>query len=254
MPRGKISGSKTLASEPLQRIVWSIHLANRSEISAMARRHVVFALCAFVCTLHSLPAAATDVPSVTFGSVLKLEHIATGHRLHSHSLPYGQGSGQQSVTGMYHAGDANSYWVVKGPHGGGAPATSEPVACGARVRLQHLSTQRNLHSHLHRAPMNGDFEVSAYAQADEGVWREGDSGDNWRVMCERARDGAPWPRGGKLRLKHEDTGAFLSASGRLKYGDPIANQLHVSARKWSNADCYWRAAEGFFLAEKEEKK
>lgn len=48
---------------------------------------------------------------VTYGSVLKLQHERTKFRLHSHEVPYGSGSGQQSVTGFPGVEDANSYWV-----------------------------------------------------------------------------------------------------------------------------------------------
>ncbi|MCO5603417.1 hypothetical protein L7F22_057567 [Adiantum nelumboides] len=47
---------------------------------------------------------------VTYGSVVKLMHDRTQYRLHSHEIPYGSGSGQQSVTGFGGVDDANSYW------------------------------------------------------------------------------------------------------------------------------------------------
>lgn len=37
---------------------------------------------------------------VTCGSMIKLRHVPTGFRLHSHQVAYGSGSGQQSVTGV----------------------------------------------------------------------------------------------------------------------------------------------------------
>lgn len=48
---------------------------------------------------------------VTYGTVLKLMHEKTKFRLHSHDVPYGSGSGQQSVTGFPSVDDSNSYWV-----------------------------------------------------------------------------------------------------------------------------------------------
>lgn len=48
---------------------------------------------------------------VTYGSVLKLMHEKTRFRLHSHDVPYGSGSGQQSVTGFPGVDDSNGYWV-----------------------------------------------------------------------------------------------------------------------------------------------
>lgn len=55
------------------------------------------------------------ITEVTCGSVIKLKHVATGVRLHSHQVTYGSGSGQQSVTGYPHADDPNSLWLVAGP-------------------------------------------------------------------------------------------------------------------------------------------
>ena len=48
---------------------------------------------------------------ITYGSVIKLMHERTKFRLHSHDVPYGSGSGQQSVTGFPNVDDSNSYWV-----------------------------------------------------------------------------------------------------------------------------------------------
>ena len=48
---------------------------------------------------------------VTYGSVIKLQHERTKYRLHSHEVPYGSGSGQQSVTAFPGVEDGNSYWV-----------------------------------------------------------------------------------------------------------------------------------------------
>ena len=49
---------------------------------------------------------------ITYGTVLKLMHEKTKFRLHSHDVPYGSGSGQQSVTGFPNVDDSNSYWVI----------------------------------------------------------------------------------------------------------------------------------------------
>lgn len=51
---------------------------------------------------------------VTCGSLVKLLHSSTQYRLHSHEIPYGSGSGQQSVTSFPRGDDSNSYWIVRG--------------------------------------------------------------------------------------------------------------------------------------------
>ena len=72
----------------------------------------------------------------------------------SHDVKYGSGSGQQSVTGTGQQEDVNSHWLVKGPEEGDHCARGEPVACGQRLRLEHLTTSRNLHSHHFSSPLS----------------------------------------------------------------------------------------------------
>ena len=179
-----------------------------SELVQMARR-LVFARLAIgcVCALLALVTARADQDDeayVTIGSAVKLQHVSTKYRLHSHevtcvprrarsatsgasmktravgALPllrrgaaltpaarsYGTGSGQQSVTGYPDGDDSNSLWVVR-------PALGEPhlpqgtrVSKGTRIRLQHLETRRWLHSHSHLSPLSGRV-----AQAQRRLFR-----------------------------------------------------------------------------------
>eukprot|EP00002_Diphylleia_rotans_P012922 TRINITY_DN2523_c0_g1_i2.p1 TRINITY_DN2523_c0_g1~~TRINITY_DN2523_c0_g1_i2.p1 ORF type:complete len:193 (+),score=23.80 TRINITY_DN2523_c0_g1_i2:65-643(+) len=100
---------------------------------------------------------------VTCHSVIKLAHQATGFRLHSHEVSYGNsGSGQQSVTGFPHNDDPNSLWLVKARHGQ-VCKNGERIKSGSVIRLEHVNTRKNLHSHNHRSPLSQSQEVSAYA-------------------------------------------------------------------------------------------
>lgn len=108
-----------------------------------------------------------DLTHVTCGSVIKLKHLQSGFRLHSHDIKYGSGSGQQSVTGFSNNDDANSLWVIKGPNEKRCKVGSK-IRTGAQIRLQHLKTGRYLHSHLHRSPLSNQQEVSAYGEAGKG--------------------------------------------------------------------------------------
>ncbi|KAJ6745363.1 MIR MOTIF GLYCOSYLTRANSFERASE 39-LIKE PROTEIN-RELATED [Salix koriyanagi] len=80
-------------------------------------------------------------------------HEKTKYRLHSHDVPYGSGSGQQSVTGFPNVDDANSYWPGKNAKQG------DSIGTGAIIRLQHMKTRKWLHSHLHASPISGNLEV-----------------------------------------------------------------------------------------------
>ncbi|XP_074000171.1 stromal cell-derived factor 2 [Rhodnius prolixus] len=171
---------------------------------------------------------------VTYGSVIKLINMDYKVRLHSHDVNYGTGSGQQSVTATHQQEDVNSHWLIKPPTK--PSARGEPVKCGDKIRLQHLSTSKNLHSHHFSSPLSGNQEVSAY-----GVNGEGDSGDHWVVLCSSEF----WNRNEEIMLRHVDTDVYLSVSGR-QYGSPISGQMEVvGTSKMSSV--HWKAGEGLFI-------
>lgn len=194
-------------------------------------------------------AAGSDITvnDVTYGSVIKLVHVATGHRLHSHEVTYGTGSGQQSVTGFHSSGDGNSYWLVKAAHQSlSIPKPGTSVSCGETVRLQHLRTAKNLHSHEIRAPLNSDNEVSAYRIGNDDGFVDGDVADNWKVECESRTKS--WQRGDQIRFVHLETGKYLASYRNLIFNDPIPQQLQVSATSKRNANTLWKTDEGLYLA------
>jgi len=177
---------------------------------------------------------------VTCGSSIKLQHIASGFRLHSHKVTYGSGSGQQSVTGYADAADSNSLWKIIGPHGSFCP-TGKVLKSGDTFRLQHVNTKKLLHSHLHKSPLTQNNEVSCFGE--EGV---GDTGDNWVV---RVPSNSEWKRGETVKLQHVDTKFFLRADKNAKFQNPIPGQLEISAIKASSKDTEWASAEGIYFPE-----
>lgn len=44
----------------------------------------------------------------------------------------------------------------------------QPIKCGQTIRLMHLSTRRNLHSHHFQSPLSHNLEVSAFGEDGEG--------------------------------------------------------------------------------------
>ncbi|XP_014250467.1 stromal cell-derived factor 2-like [Cimex lectularius] len=172
---------------------------------------------------------------VTCGSVLKLLNVDHSVRLHSHDVNYGTGSGQQSVTGTLQQDDINSHWLLKGETKKDCPR-GKPVKCGDVIRLQHLATNKNLHSHHFSSPLSDNQEVSAY-----GVNGEGDSGDHWNIIC----DGEFWEPEKEVLLRHVDTDVYLSVSGR-KYGSIINKQMEVMGTNRMTS-VHWKASEGIYI-------
>eukprot|EP00914_Ancora_sagittata_P000030 GHVO01000354.1.p1 GENE.GHVO01000354.1~~GHVO01000354.1.p1 ORF type:complete len:139 (-),score=1.07 GHVO01000354.1:112-528(-) len=112
-----------------------------------------------------------------------------------------------------------------------------PVKCGQTVRLLHVTTRKNLHSHHFQSPLSRNLEVSAFGS--DGL---GDEGDHWSVSC----SGNYWLRDDKIRLRHVVTDHYLHVSGD-SFGRPIHGQREVSAYSAANELNYWKAAEGIFV-------
>ncbi|AES73555.1 putative glycosyltransferase 39 [Medicago truncatula] len=182
---------------------------------------------------------------ITYGSVIKLMHEKTKFRLHSHDVPYGSGSGQQSVTGFPSVDDANSYWIVR-PEPGTSAKQGDTIKSGTIIRLQHMRTRKWLHSHLHASPISGNLEVSCF-----GGENESDTGDYWRLLIEGS--GKTWKQDQRFRLQHIDTSGYLHSHDK-KYSRIAGGQQEVCGVREKRADNVWLAAEGVYLPVTESKQ
>ncbi|KAM7539989.1 hypothetical protein Aperf_G00000046863 [Anoplocephala perfoliata] len=175
--------------------------------------------------------------TVTYGSVIKLINTDYNVRLHSHDIGYGSGSGQQSVTGIKDVAQKGSYWKVnKENNKDETLRRGEPVKCGQLIRLTHIETNKNLHSHHFQAPLSKNYEVSAFGK--DGI---GDEGDNWEIIC----SGGDWTRDSVIKLRHVSTSGYLHVSGNT-FQHPIPGQFEVSAST-SSYGSSWKAAEGVYI-------
>ncbi|XP_061116643.1 stromal cell-derived factor 2-like protein 1 [Conger conger] len=198
------------------------------------RIFVIFFL--LFCILLQGEAHEAESGFVTCGSLVKLINTRHNVRLHSHDVKYGSGSGQQSVTGVEAADDANSYWRIRG-RPGSACQRGVPIRCGQAIRITHMKTGRNLHSHHFSSPLSNNQEVSAFGESGEG-----DDLDVWTVQC----SGTFWDREEAVRFKHKSTEVFLSITGE-QYGHPIRGQREVHGMPSPNHHNYWRTMEGVFI-------
>ncbi|KAM8960262.1 stromal cell-derived factor 2-like protein 1 [Pelodytes ibericus] len=184
-----------------------------------------------------LPALGSEgAEFVTCGSVVKLLNTRHNVRLHSHDVKYGSGSGQQSVTGVEVSDDANSYWRLRGKIDGNCQR-GEPIKCGQAIRLTHVNTGKNLHTHHFSSPLSNNQEVSAFG--DDG---EGDDLDSWIVQCSDTL----WEREDAVRFKHMGTSVYLTITGE-QYSHPIRGQREVHGTTSASAHNYWKAMEGVFI-------
>jgi dolichyl-phosphate-mannose--protein O-mannosyl transferase len=187
---------------------------------------------------------------VTCGSAVKLAHIESGSKnyLASENKSLGSGSGQQIVTWSPQKNEPASLWWLREAHNSddGICPPGTPIRCGTTIRLTHLETKRNLHTHGIPSPLSRQQEVSAYG--NEG---EGDTGDDWVVECTTQY----WQRGAKVRLRHVDTQKYLAGSASVKYtaqncgqGCPIMNHLETFGRKQKDDYSYVKVDMGVLLS------
>lgn len=174
---------------------------------------------------------------VRYRDTIKLKHVATGLSLHSHHIRYTHtgSSGQQQVT-AYHGSDSNDYWIIKGPNG--QPENykeGQPINNGDIIRLEHLNTRKNLHSHGDTpSPLSHQQEVTAFG--DNGI---GDFNDNWRIEIEHGGLRLMWQKKVKVRFIYVDTNHTLHSHGEHSSHEYTANQQEVTCFSERDDNDWW---------------
>lgn len=125
------------------------------------------------------------------------------------------------------------------------------IKCGDVIRLEHAETHRNLHSHLFRAALSGNQEVSAFGESGSG-----DTGDNWQVICETNSE--LWMRGKPVNFLHMDTRKYLFSAPNFEFNHqncggscPILHQTEVSAAARKDVKTRWVTDQGVYFPAKD---
>uniref|UniRef100_A0A8C2ZVK7 Protein O-mannosyl-transferase 2 n=1 Tax=Cyclopterus lumpus TaxID=8103 RepID=A0A8C2ZVK7_CYCLU len=146
---------------------------------------------------------------LAYGSTITVKNLRiAGGYLHSHwhLYPEGVGARQQQVTAYLHK-DYNNVWLVHKQDNN----ASDLVRHGDIIRLEHKETTRNLHGHLHEAPLTKKhFQVTGY-----GINGTGDTNDLWQVeVCGGQKGDVVKVLRSKIRFLHRATGCVLYSSGK----------------------------------------
>ncbi|XP_058847842.1 protein O-mannosyl-transferase 2-like isoform X2 [Acipenser ruthenus] len=152
---------------------------------------------------------------LAYGSTITMKNVRiAGGYLHSHwhLYPEGVGARQQQITSYSHK-DFNNLWFVRNQDFKTENPTDpvEFVKHGDIIRLEHKETSRNLHSHLHEAPLTKKhFQVTGY-----GINGTGDPNDFWQIeVCGGKSGDLVKVLRSKVRLIHLSTGCVLYSSGK----------------------------------------
>ncbi|XP_046848331.1 protein O-mannosyl-transferase 2-like isoform X2 [Xenia sp. Carnegie-2017] len=144
---------------------------------------------AFQSTLKGNELYQTSLPEhLAYGSMITLKNNRPGGALlhsHHHLYPEEHPPTQQQVTGYSHK-DPNNDWLVKKSTESYDPnAPVEYVKHLDIIRLEHIPTKRNLHSHAQKSALTQHhYQVSCYGENGEG-----DSNDFWQIQIINGKDG-----------------------------------------------------------------
>ena len=223
----------------------------------MLKTHLVTYSINFV----TAPANVHIILDIAFGSKVTLKNIGYGGGLlHSHVQTYPIGSNQQQVT-CYHYKDDNNQWVILPPWGEQSLNLNGELRFlgnGDVVRLSHVPTSRNLHSHPVAAPVTRlNHEVSCYGNATIG-----DVNDHWVVeVVDDIQRGSPenvdqiHSLTTRMRFRHHNLGCYLRAANAVlpQWG---FKQIEVSCDKennpkdthtYWNVESHWNDRRDFFV-------
>ncbi|XP_014601229.1 PREDICTED: protein O-mannosyl-transferase 2, partial [Polistes canadensis] len=169
---------------------------------------------------------ATMPRQLAYGATITLKnHRTGGGYLHSHWHLYPEevGARQQQITTYSHKDD-NNLWLIKKYDTDDIPSEPVLVKQGDLIRLEHVITKRNLHSHKEIAPISKKhYQVTGYGENGTG-----DANDVWKILIANGKDGDIVETvTSKLKFVHYLHHCVLTCSGKTlpKWG---YNQQEVS--------------------------
>lgn len=166
---------------------------------------------AFQSQLEGNPLHNITMPRyVAYESVVTIKnHRTGGNYLHSHGYFYPEEAGiqQQQVTAYSHK-DENNKWRIKHRYivSDANKRNLELLRNGDLIRLEHVATGRNLHSHKGRAPLTRrHYQVTCYGENGTG-----DANDVFQIRVPSKSIGEPIKAVRTVfRLVHQGVGCAL---------------------------------------------
>ena len=121
--------------------------------------------------------------TITYGSSLRIQNTITKFHLSSFGMNWSSGSGLQIITAVESDKEVNSLFTIKEGENYPIKINGDPVLCGDIIRLEHVSTGKNLHSHDFKSFVTNSQEACGFG--DNG---DGDVNDNFRISCYKQND------------------------------------------------------------------
>jgi dolichyl-phosphate-mannose--protein O-mannosyl transferase len=167
-------------------------------------------------------------------------------------MTWGSGSHGQIMTSITSSNDYEILFQIKEGNNSTIRETGVPVKCDDIIRLEHVNTARNLHTHLFQSFLTDSQEVTAFGQQGNG-----DDNDNWRLECynwskENIRGAT------QFFLKHVVTEKYLYVNIKKSLfneyncrGCPIVGHREVSATDKKDKQSLWKVSGGVLFRSNE---
>lgn len=173
--------------------------------------------------------------AIRLDQLVYLRHKATGFYLSSNPNTYDHpDSSRYQLVGAISTINDSALWRVKNQDGEDA-ALGRPLRNGDILRLEHVQTQKNLHSHRGVPASNERNQQEVICYGESGV---GDTKDNWRLEVE---GGDEWRRGTAFRLVHVESVAALHSHDRwvVLHGALDFNLREVTCYTGHDPNDFW---------------
>ena len=195
--------------------------------------------------------------TITYGSSLRIQNTITKFHLSSFGMNWSSGSGLQIITAVESDKEVNSLFTIKEGENYPIKINGDPVLCGDIIRLEHVSTGKNLHSHDFKSFVTNSQEACGFG--DNG---DGDVNDNFRISCYKQNDNETITGKTEFFLQHVPTQNWLYINYKTSMYDdnncrgcPIRGQREVSLTTKKDKQCLWKVIGGIiFSSEKEQNE
>lgn len=191
---------------------------------------------------------------ITCGSSLRIQNQLTKYYLSSYNMNWSTGSRLQIITGIQENNQYESLFIIK--EGDGLPPCENgtPIKCDSVIRLEHVTTGKNLHSHEFPSFITNSQEACAFG--DNG---NGDVNDNFKIICYKWKEDVIKGET-QFFLQHVPTQKYLFIdykqslfNDRNCRGCPIKGQREVSLTSNKDKQCLWKVAGGIIFSLEEEE-
>lgn len=201
--------------------------------------------------------ATIESKTITYGSSLRIQNTITKYYLSSFGMNWSTGSGLQIVTAVQSDKDINSLFTIKEGDTYPVKINGDPVLCGEVIRLEHIATGKNLHSHDFKSMVTNSQEACAFGEDGNG-----DVNDNFRITCYKQNDNDIITGKTEFFLQHVPTEKWLYINYKTSMfndgncrGCPIRGQREVSLTSKKDKQCLWKVMGGIiFSSEKEQNE